>query len=553
MELPTTHAAIQLVGPGQIEFNPAKETPRPNPYQIVAKVEAVGLCFSDMKLLKQFHEHARKALIQSGIDESVLSEIPSYVPLDKPTVPGHEATVRIVAVGDQVRHYKVGERYIVQADYRKLKTQNANAAFGYSFEGGLQEYVLMDERVVGDPSSSDGYMIPADEENSASALALVEPWACVERAYAVKERKYFQPGGKVLIVADPGISWRGLEQCLSLEGAPRVVYAKLSDSNQEASLAGFRNIQRLQDLTTIPDYSLDDIVYFGADPDTIEFLNDKIANNGIVNVCLCGRQIGRKVNIGVGRVHYGNVRWIGSLSSDVSKALKMVPATGEIRPNDKVLVMGAGGPMGQMHVIRTLSLGLDGVAVTGSDLDDARLASLAPKVFGFSNYRGANSATEDVGRDYTYVSIMAPLPELVEEALERCAKDAIINLFAGIPASVKPPIDLEELIYRRVYLLGTSGSEVEDMKVVYQKVLAKKLDTDLSVGAVSGMAGAKDGLEAVEKRNLNGKILVYPELVNEGLIPLSRMAETYPTVAEKLKNGSWNKDAETEFLRVGKR
>ncbi len=553
MELPTTHAAIQLVGPGQVEFNPAKETPRPNPHQIVAKVEAVGLCFSDMKLLKQFHEHARKTRIQSGIDENILSEISSYQPLEKPTVPGHEATVRIVAAGDQVKHYKVGERYIVQADYRKLKTQNANASFGYAFEGGLQEYVLMDERVIGDPQSAEGYMIPADEENSASALALVEPWACVERAYATKERKYFRPGGKVLIVADPGLSWRGLEQCLSLDGSPRVVYARLSDSNQEASLAGFRNIQRINDLTAIPDYSLDDIVYFGADPDTIEFLNDKIANNGIVNICLCGRQVGRKVEIGIGRIHYGNVRWVGSISSDVSKGLKMIPSTGEIRPNDKVLIVGAGGPMGQMHVIRSLSLGLDGVSVVGSDLDDGRLASLAPKVASFANYTAINSTNVELGKDYTYISIMAPVPELVDDAIMRCGKDAIINVFAGIPAPVKHSIDLEELVYKRAYMIGTSGSEVEDMKTVYRKVLAHQLDTDLSVGAVSGMAGAKDGLEAVEKRTLDGKILVYPELVGEGLIPLPALAAKYPTVAAFLKNGSWTKEAEAEFLKVGKR
>lgn len=553
MELPTTHAAIQLVGPGQVEFNPAKETPRPNPHQILARVEAVGLCFSDMKLLKQFHEHARKTPVLSGMSPEVLSEISSYRPLEKPTVPGHEATVRIVAAGDQVKHYKVGERYIVQADYRKLRTQNSNASFGYAFEGGLQEYVLMDERVIGDPHSAEGYMIPADEDNSASALALVEPWACVERAYATKERRYFTPGGKVLIVADPGISWRGLEECLSLDGSPKVVYAKLSDSNQEASLAGFRNIQRINDLNLIPDYSIDDIVYFGAEPDTIEFLNTKVANNGIVNVCLCGRQIGRKVEIGIGRIHYGNVRWIGTISSDASKSLKMIPQTGEVRHKDKVLVVGAGGPMGQMHVIRTLSLGLEGVTVTGSDLDDGRLASLAPKVEGFANYTAINSTKEELGKDYSYISIMAPVPELVVDALARCSKDAIVNVFAGIPAPVKHQIDLEELIYKRSYMIGTSGSEVEDMKAVYRKVLAHQLDTDLSVGAVSGMAGAKDGLEAVEKRTLDGKILVYPELVYEVLIPLPKLAEVYPSVAALLKNGSWTKEAEAEFLKVGKK
>ncbi|MDM7923498.1 MAG: alcohol dehydrogenase catalytic domain-containing protein, partial [Pyrinomonadaceae bacterium] len=117
-ELPLNHAAIQLVGPGQLTLNTEKPTPRPNPFQIVVKVEAVGLCFSDMKLLKQFSEHARKTPVINGIDPSILGEISSYVPIEKPTVPGHEATVRVIGVGDQVKHYKVGERYIVQADYR---------------------------------------------------------------------------------------------------------------------------------------------------------------------------------------------------------------------------------------------------------------------------------------------------------------------------------------------------------------------------------------------------------------------------------------------------
>ena len=89
---------------------------------MLCKVEAVGLCFSDLKLLKQFTEHPRKSEIVKGIDAAVLKQIPSYVPGDKPTVPGHEVTCRIVAIGEGVKQHKVGERVLVQTDYRALQT-----------------------------------------------------------------------------------------------------------------------------------------------------------------------------------------------------------------------------------------------------------------------------------------------------------------------------------------------------------------------------------------------------------------------------------------------
>ena len=35
-----------------------------------------------------------------------------------------------------------------------------------------------------------------------------------------------------------------------------------------------------------------------------------------MNVVLAGQKIGAKVNVGVGRVHYGMTRWIGTTGSD---------------------------------------------------------------------------------------------------------------------------------------------------------------------------------------------------------------------------------------------
>ena len=125
--------------------------------------------------------------------------MPNYVPGDTPTVPGHEAVVRIVKVGPGVDRYKIGERFIVETDYRWLPTDKSNAAFGYNFEGGLQEYVLLDERVITSPEG-ESMLIPAPEDLSASALALVEPWACVENAYTEVQRRTLKPGGRLLVV-----------------------------------------------------------------------------------------------------------------------------------------------------------------------------------------------------------------------------------------------------------------------------------------------------------------------------------------------------------------
>ena len=132
------------------------------------------------------------------------------MPGDLPTVPGHEVAGRIVAVGAAVERHVVGERVLVQTDYRHLATPGSNAAFGYNFEGGLQEYVLLDERMIIEPGTGERFLIPVDEEPSGSAIALLEPWACVEASYASRERATLRRGGRLLVVAESGRATDGL-------------------------------------------------------------------------------------------------------------------------------------------------------------------------------------------------------------------------------------------------------------------------------------------------------------------------------------------------------
>src|SRR5512133_271886 len=107
-KIPAKQYAVQLVGPDQLTLNKSKDVFKPGPHQLLAKVEVVGRCFSDLKLLKQFTAHVRTGPVVAGVDPESLKEIPSYVPDTAPTVPGHEVVARIVAVGPGVTRHKPG-------------------------------------------------------------------------------------------------------------------------------------------------------------------------------------------------------------------------------------------------------------------------------------------------------------------------------------------------------------------------------------------------------------------------------------------------------------
>jgi threonine dehydrogenase-like Zn-dependent dehydrogenase len=549
-QIPDKQRAVQLVGPDQLILNSSKEMHQPGPFQILARIEAVGLCFSDLKLLKQFSAHARKTRIKSGIDPAILDEIPSYVPDEKPTVPGHEAVVRIVAVGSRVNSVRTGQRFLVQTDYRWLPTANSNGSFGYNFEGALQEYVLMDERVITSPKG-ESMLIPASEKLSAASIALVEPWACVEDSYAARDRRELKAGGAMLIAADLPLSGEVLSQFFKKFGRPaRITY--LGESRPPMLDIP---IVKANAISETADAAFDDILYFGSDAQVAEKLFWKAGPRGLVNIIQCGRKFGRPVVTTVGRVHYGGIRIIGTTGNDPAESMNTIPSSGEIRPGNRINVIGAGGPMGVMHVIRNICQGVKDVSVYAGDLDDNRLASLGRVAESLAKANGVSYHPYNPGKTkpaeaFDYVALMAPVPALAAQAVKDSAPGGVINIFAGIPATVTGEIDLDTYIARRLYFIGTSGSVLEDMKLVLAKVEAGRLDTNLSVAAVCGLDGAVEGIRAVEKALIPGKILVYPQCRSLGLTKLEDLAAAFPAVAGKLNNGFWTADAERELLSL---
>jgi hypothetical protein len=351
------------------------------------------------------------------------------------------------------------------------------------------------------------------------------------------ERQTIKAGGRLLVVADAGCR---------IEGLAEAIGKNTPGSIREATVG---------EIASLPNEGFDDIIYFGASKEKIDVLNDKLAPRAIFNVVLGGQKIGKPVSAGIGRVHYGMTRWIGTTGNNAAESYENIPATGEIRPGEKMLVIGAGGPMGQMHVIRTVCSGINDVSIVGTDVDDARIEALAKKADPLAkanrvSMKLVNTQKTPVTEKFSYFALMAPVGALVAGSVRDSLPGCLINIFAGIPAPTKQDLDLDIYIANRCYMFGTSGSVIDDMKIVLQKVIRRKLDTNRSVDAVSGIAGAADGIAAVENRTLAGKIIVYPMLHDVGLIPLSELPKRFPTVAAKLDHGAWCLAAEQELLRV---
>lgn len=558
-EIPATEHAIQIVAPDEIVLNTSKPVPQPGPTQVLCKVEATGICFSDTKLLHAFTAHPRKGEVRTFMSREELATIPSYVPGEAPTVPGHEACARVVAVGSEVKRHQVGDRALVQTDYRHMLTAGSNASFGYNFEGALQQYVLMDERVIIDPDTGERFLIPVSEEPSASAVGLLEPWACVERAYATEERGTLKPGGKLLVVTDPGRPIDGLDALIHA-AAPAAMTAVTSDEMQRVTLetlaaATGLEMSHADDPASLERGSFDDIVYFGSDPERVEQLQALLALKGVFDIVLDGARLGRPVEVDVGRVHYDLTRWVGTTGSSAAEGYRWIPATGELRRGERVGVIGAAGPMGFMHVVRALTLGIEGVSVTAVDIDQARLEHLASvaaplAVANGLAFEALDSSERQPSAGFTRVGVMVPSPALAANAIELAGDGAIVDFFAGFAVGTTAPLDVDAMIARHIYILGTSGSMISDMKAVLARLEAGTLDTNISVYAVSGMQGVADALEAVKARTSGGKIVIYPQLTELGMVTLAEMEQRMPDVAAALDEGRWTKAAEEALLEA---
>gem|GEM_PF-41114 len=550
MDLPQTMLSWKLYGAGmenlgkdgQPEIVPL---PKCGPRELILRVDAVGLCFSDTKVIKAGSNHPR--LLGRNLQRN-------------PTVLGHEVAGTVFSVGDEIRdRFKPGERYVVQAD---VYYQGQTMAYGYVHRGGLRQYTLIPYQMVdGDEGT---YLLPLGKDSGYSQGALVEPWACVIAAFNIHYRNEALQGGHLCIVAEAGTEDLDLDGLYAQTGPSRISLVKAAKSLCSSLGSWAKEIPTVL-LDSLPEDPVDDLLLVGkCDPADVSQAFSILAVGGI----LC--QVGPlrepwPVSMDIGRIHYDHLAVLGTETYKPADAYR-AGIRSTLVPGGKAWFVGAGGPMGRMHVQQALEMEGGPRVVVASEVSQERLDDLLDsflpltqgmdkKLIGLNPMAMGEDAFGKALREiapsgFEDIILLAPVPRLIEGSIPFASKDCVLNAFAGLSRGTVIQCDLS--LFARCHglrAIGSSGSRIEDMSTMMRQIESGQVDADRSVAAICGIYGVHEGLQAVIDNRYPGKIVVYPHITDLGLISLDQLHETAPTVASKLKEGRWwCKEAEEELL-----
>jgi threonine dehydrogenase-like Zn-dependent dehydrogenase len=528
------------------------EVPMPDygPNELLVRHDACSVCFSDYKVLRAGQEHPR-------IYRDMQAD---------PVVLGHEVTLTVVGVGEDLRaDYSVGDRFIVQAD---IYVDGVGYAYGYEIQGGQSQYSVIDQRVL---NGDDGnYLIPVRPDSGYAETALIEPWTCVLTAYYLEYRTTLRPGGTTWIIGTDRKDER-----------PYAIGTEFDETSHPARLlltdvpAGFarRLRERVEALgveidevnhgAALPVDEVHDIVLLGADADLIEAASPHLAKFGVFAI-IADEPLPRKVEVDVGRIHYNRWLYVGGQDSDIARAYASVPVRSSLKPGGRTWFVGAGGPMGRLHVQRALEIPAGPGTILCTAKSNHRLPVMESTYRQDAEAKGirfvcTSLADEDyqetldeMGREpFDNIVVLAPSPSAIEEAAEYLAPDGVMNIFAGVKRGTKARLDLSDVYLMGQRFIGHSGLNIKTMRIALEQVESGAFSPNRQVAAVGSLDAFADGLGAVKGGDFSGKVVIFPHIKELPLTPLEDLEERLPTVHAKLRNGrEWTKEAEEELLRL---
>ena len=532
--------------------------PEPGPDELLVRHDACGLCFSDIKVIKQGQEHTR-------IFKDMRTD---------PVVLGHEVSMTVAQVGEDLRdQYEVGQRFIIQADIYK---DGVNYAYGYMIQGGLSEYGIIDQRVLhGDDGN---YLLPVQPETGYAESALTEPWACVIAAYELSYRTGLKPGGTTWIIGTPkaGAAYE-ISSGFDADMHPaRVILTDVPDTFEawvraRAAELGIEAVERdglstdaYPSICDVAPDAVDDIVILGADADVIEAASPLLAMHGIL--CIMGKEpLERRVDVDVGRIHYHRWTYVGSTGTDIAKAYSAHPVRSALKRGGRALFVGAGGPMGRMHVQRAIQREDGPGLIVCTDVSDLRLQDLDESFRPEAEAQGVALVTlNPMNRDayaaamagyadpgFDDIIVLAPVPAVISEASTYLAPGGVMNVFAGVLRGTMAKIDLGRVYLDDVRVIGHTASSIDDLKLMLFQAETDVLAPNRSVAAIGSLEAAKEGLQALEDAVYPGKVVIFPNIKPTPIIGLPELKDVMPSVYGKLRDGrEWTVEAEHEFLSL---
>jgi threonine dehydrogenase-like Zn-dependent dehydrogenase len=242
-----------------------------------------------------------------------------------------------------------------------------------------------------------------------------------------------------------------------------------------------------------------------------------------------------------------------------------VPARSELKPGGRAWFVGAGGPMGRMHVQRALQAPDGPRTILCTARTERRLRVVESIYRPEAETRGIaftcvsqadgaayRRALETVGaQGFDDVLVLAPAAEAVAEAAAYVAPGGVVNVFAGLARGTMVPLDLSDVYLRGVRIIGHSGSKMDDIRLTLHQVESGQLSPNRLVTAVGSLGAARDGLRAVADATFPGKVVIYPHIRELPLTPLADLKDRLPSVYARLREGrEWTVEAEGELLRV---
>ncbi|MEZ0346241.1 MAG: alcohol dehydrogenase catalytic domain-containing protein [Infirmifilum sp.] len=269
--------------------------PEPGPGEITVKIEASGLCPTDVKVYRFGSSSARY-----------------------PVILGHEVAGTVYEVGPGVEGIEEGEKVNIPADaycgqcrYCRMGRENLcenPITFGFQVDGGHAEFLRVPKRFV-----ERGLIFKVPEGVSLEEVAMTEPLACVLHDV---ESARTSPGKKVFVIGDGPM---GLKHVIlsSLYGADEVVLVGVTDwklkLGEELGATRTVNINEQDPIDIAQKLGGADIVFLTVvSQATLNQAMRMVSKTGVVSI-FAGLPSGSSTaTLDLNLIHYGERSLIGS-------------------------------------------------------------------------------------------------------------------------------------------------------------------------------------------------------------------------------------------------
>lgn len=513
--------------------------------ELLVKIDAIGLCFSDVKLIRAGEEHPR-------VHSKNLKE--------DPVIPGHEAVMTVVKVGSKLEgQFKIGSRYIIQAD---IYVNGKNFAYGYALNGGMAQYSIIDQKVLNGDEGC--YLLPIADSIPSAAAALFEPWTCVLASYNIAHRTAPLKNGKMLFVfgKDSAVTEAGSLVAAAepaeivLVNAPAAFAGKIAQACPKAKITV---------ASALPaEGKFDDIYLCSCDKET----GEAAAKMGEVNACISFvGNYAEAWSFDVGSIHYQGWFYQGTATNDLDAAYgRNVRST--LKKGGSCWLPGGAGAMGQMHTQLAVSSKEGPKRVLVTDMDKVRIAHVQEFLGPIAKENGVELAflnpadfadpadfdkavKEFAPEGFDDIVMLVPVAPLVSAYAKFLGKDGLMNIFAGIPAGKEATLCCGAIANGGARFIGSSGSKTQDLRNTIKFVQEGILKPVSALAAIGGMNVLKEGLEAVAAAKFPGKTVIFPNCPDMPLTGVNDIATLVPGL-EKTFDADGNYSVETEKALLAK-